>query len=323
MKVLIIGATKKNHRTEYYIRRAFERSGHRVYGFNNNRWQHFLGRGMGLMLSAFISRTRPDLVLMTKGRYLDRRTVSRISRKRRCIMWYFDAHDKPPEHVLELASAVDTLFLTNKGQMEAYRNAGAKSIGFLPQACDSEHHRPAPFNDEEPYEVSFIGDSLSSRYRYALMKDLSKHFDVHLWGQRNTEPVGNCTIHPFHVANRELARVVGQSKVVLGCHAFESLNSLNSYASNRVWLTLGCGGFYIGHNTPGMSTVIPGGKYCDYYDSIDDLISKIKYYTARPELRRRIRTAATTWVHSEHTFDQRIWNILNGTPYSSSDEPSR
>ncbi len=316
MKVLIIGTTKKKHRTEYYIRRAFERAGHRVYGFDNNRWHQFLGSGMRLMLCAAVSRVRPDLILTTKGRYLTRSTMSTMSRKTRCVMWYFDAHDNPPKAVLELASAVETLFLTNKGQMEAYQNAGAKTTCFLPQACDSEYHRPMRHESEEPYEVSFVGNALSSPYRYALLSELSEQFDVHLWGQRNTEPVGNCTVHPFHVANQDLARVVNQSKVVLGCHAFESLNTLHSYASNRVWLTLACGGFFLGHDTPGMRTVIPAGKYCEYYDSIEDLISKIKYYTARPELRHRIRSAASAWVHSSHTFDHRLRNILGSTAYS-------
>ncbi len=319
MKILLIGAAGKPNRTEYYIRRAFERAGHRTSWFDNNRWRSMPKAAIGMLLRLVVHVKRPGFVLVTKGRHLEPAALKRALRRTRSAMWYFDAHEKPPESVLRLAAAVDTLFLTNRGQMQPYRDAGAKSILFLPQGCDSEAHVPVREDCEERYQVSFVGNALSSPYRAGLLAELSEHFEVHLWGQRNTEPCGNCIAHATHTANRELARVIRQSGVVIGCNAFESLNVLESYASNRVWLTLGCGGFFLGHRNPGMDTVVPTGEYCDSYGSVRELIEKTHYYLERPALRYKMRDAAAAWVHGGHTFEHRIRNLLATREYDLSD----
>ncbi|MBD3243927.1 MAG: glycosyltransferase [Chitinivibrionales bacterium] len=308
MKVLVIGPADRIHRTEHYILRGFVSAGHEVRHVSTSRLSWLPGRSADALLERFVKRFDPEYVLSTRARGVAPDTLARISHGRRAAMWYFDAPPQIPADVLEKARAIGTLFVTNRGHLPYYREQGVKRALFLPQACDARYHRSRPPRGGLRYRLSFIGKVGSEESRRAFLTEVGGREELHVWGRDNA-PADAYTVHRRAVYNRTLTKVVGESLAVVGVNSFESMNHIEAYASNRVWLTLGCGGFYIGYRAPHIERVV-SEEYCQYYQDTDELIERVSYYAAHPGERERIREAGYRWVHAHHTYRHRVENLL-------------
>ncbi|MBD3393918.1 MAG: glycosyltransferase [Chitinivibrionales bacterium] len=311
MRILIIGAAGKRTRTEFYIRRGFRAAGHRVFWVNDRRMRHVFGAAGPRVVRAALRCIDPEFLLLTHATGLEPATVAELCHGRRAAMWYFDMREEIPEHLVETARAAGTLFLTNRGWIDEIRSRGVPAVHFLPQACDARIHRYMPSPAGPQYELSFVGRADPGSYRQRLLEETGAQVDLHVWDKPRGFTPDAYILHPKRVFNTELARVVGASFAVAGFGHHPSHLNVRAYASNRVWLTLGCGGFYFGHATPGMSDVVPGGKYCEYYRSVDELAEKIRYYKRHPKQREEIRDAGYRWVHAHHTYEKRVQNLLS------------
>jgi spore maturation protein CgeB len=102
--------------------------------------------------------------------------------------------------------------------------------------------------------------------------------------------------------------------VVIGINPTVAAAATN-YASDRIWLSMLGGGFYIGQRTPGMDRLALDGTHCAWYEHLDDCVDKIRWYLDHPADRERIRQDGERFVRTHHTFDQRIRNILRNEPF--------
>lgn len=84
------------------------------------------------------------------------------------------------------------------------------------------------------------------------------------------------------------------------------------YWSDRVYETLGRGGFLIHPYIKGMETDFVDGEHLVFYrfGDFEDLKSKIDYYLAHPDEREKIRIAGHKHVKENHTYKQRWETIL-------------
>ena len=89
----------------------------------------------------------------------------------------------------------------------------------------------------------------------------------------------------------------------------------STYTSDRTWMVILAGGFYLGHGTPGLTEMLREGDHCAWYKDIDSCLAKIGYYLEKPEQRERIRREGQVFVRQYHTFDQRIHNLLSGEEF--------
>ncbi len=310
MKILLIGPGNQPGRTECYITRAFRRAGHTVSVFDNLRWYKCLGRSLNAALRAQAAFFHPDLVFFTRARHCDPELVNRLCQSRRSACWYFDAPREIPESLLQMARGVDTLFITSDGQREEYRRRGVRNVLFLPQACDAELHRMAPAAEEHEYRLSFVGTIGKNSYRDQFLREVAARMPLHVWGKNEPQDGGSLVVHRTHLYDDSLSAVIGRSFAILGVNYYEHMNDIRRYASNRIWLTLGCGGFFIGYRAPSFDEVVPEGVYAEYFSSPDELLEKVSYYRENPAQRDAIRKRAYEWVHRNHTYDNRIRNVL-------------
>ncbi len=308
MKVLIIGPAHKRNRTEHYIARGFSAAGHRVRHFSGSGLTWLPGGTADRMLERIVRSWQPEYVLSTRARGVRPETLARICRGRSSAMWYFDAPPEIPDDVLDKACAMGTLFLTNRGHAEYYRSRGVKRVLFLPQACDDAYHRYRPLHGGTRYQLSFVGKAGSEQSRQQFLDMAGQHLDVHVWGEAN-DPSAGYHLHRKPVYNHRLASVIGASHAVLGANSFASMDTVEAYASNRVWLTLGCGGFYVGHRNPGIEDVVPH-QYAQYYANVEELVEKVLYYECHADKREAIRTDGCRWAHAFHTYRHRVANLV-------------
>lgn len=114
------------------------------------------------------------------------------------------------------------------------------------------------------------------------------------------------------VRGHDLNQVYADARVIVG----DSL-CLNytypDYWSDRVYETLGRGGFLIHPRVPGMEREFDDGKHLVFYDfgDFEQLRGLVDHYLTHPEEREAIRTAGHEYVKTHHAYRHRWTEILN------------
>lgn len=110
----------------------------------------------------------------------------------------------------------------------------------------------------------------------------------------------------------DLNRLYASSKVAVGdtlCPNFD----YPDYWSDRVYETLGRGGFLIHPHVPGMEQHFTDGEHLVFYryGDFDQLRTLINHYLANDEAREQIRKAGHEHVKANHTYAHRWQQILD------------
>lgn len=151
-----------------------------------------------------------------------------------------------------------------------------------------------------PYDIVFVGtQNPEFPYRTDLMRKLSSRYeDRFLWVGR-------------HDANEcrgsRLNDLLASAKIVVGDSVYSP-----HYWSNRVYETLGRGGFLIHPVVPGLEDEFDFYEhFIPYaYGDFDGLTKKIDYYLEHPEDRELIRKAGQSHVKAHYTLTHRAKELL-------------
>ena len=117
------------------------------------------------------------------------------------------------------------------------------------------------------------------------------------------------------VEGTEFSSVCTNSSIVLGVNPSKAADA-TTYASDRMWMVILGGGFYLGARTSGIDRMLLDGVHCGWYTDIADCIDLIRRYLADHVTRERVRAAGEAFVRTHHTYDQRIANLLSGDAFS-------
>lgn len=182
------------------------------------------------------------------------------------------------------------------------------------------HHylRPGVFKDEciqlEPNndfdlqgEVIFVGGGAEYGhkewpYRHQLVKWLEDNYS----GYRKYG-------HPQKtVRNMELNQLYANAKIVVGDSLCLGFNH-PYYWSDRVYETIGRGGFIIHPFIKGLEEEFTDGENIVFYEynNFDQLKEKIDYYLENPEERKRIQQNAFNFVRDNATYNNRLQQLLD------------
>lgn len=101
----------------------------------------------------------------------------------------------------------------------------------------------------------------------------------------------------------EFRRLVSQTRVIVGDNW---TNDVPGYWSDRVYLTLGCGGFFLASAVPGLEKEFCDREHLVIYNGLDDMVEKVKYYLGRDDLRLGIASEGCRLVHQRDTYRHRI-----------------
>lgn len=113
------------------------------------------------------------------------------------------------------------------------------------------------------------------------------------------------------IRNAGLNELYANSKVVIGDSVCLGFNH-TYYWSDRVYETLGRGGFLIHPYIKGMEEEFKDGVHLVYYKygDFNELKAKIDYYLEHDEERERIRKAGHEFVKNHATYHARLTNML-------------
>jgi len=207
------------------------------------------------------------------------------------VLYWFSDPEQPLKQ--DLSSAIDVMFLTNRGQLDEYREAySLKRVYYMPQGISpySMYRRNIP----EIFDVGFTG----AVSKVPLHSTRRKIFDE--IGRRYIFVARN------NVRNN-IPEFYSQSKIVLGGSDFD----YELYTSNRFYVALGCGACYLTKKFKSIELLAENRKHMLWFENQRELFDILDYYVTHDSERSAIRKRAEKWALERHTYAHRIKNMLD------------
>lgn len=171
-------------------------------------------------------------------------------------------------------------------------------------------YTPIPTGTETPeyiYSNYFINRKLTALERYCLLKEAALHCkdlklytlnpDAHIPGVRNMGRVDYYSEMPYVFAN---------SRINLNI----TLRSIQSGIPLRAMDIMGAGGFLLSNfQADFLDYFIPGEDFV-YYETKEDLMSKIEYYLSHEKERKEIAQNGHKKVKTNHSFEKFFTHIF-------------
>jgi hypothetical protein len=253
-----------------------------------------------------IEKENPDYVMFAKANVKENgaELIKELKIKgRKTLSWTFDLYlGYPPRQSLSRFHffKCDYVFLTDGGRIDEYRKRGINAY-LLRQGIPDIYNYMGEFDKKDDYDVVFVGcDNKFFPYRKRTAEFLSKTYGNRFkwFGKRDTN----------EIRGNELNKLYATAKIVIG----DSVYSPN-YWSNRIYETLGRGGFLIHAKIPGIEKEFEEGKEFITYNFNDykKLKELIDYYLKHDDERNKIRMAGFEKISRNYTFDHRVKELLN------------
>jgi hypothetical protein len=315
MRILLIGSDNP-WRMERSVQRALNRAGHTTLLIDDRRTKRLIGRGLTQRWARVrAKRFEPDFVFLSKCLALEPDTVSSIIAGKPNAMWYHDPQwhrDLDREdigHIARIGKLARTFFVT--GFDEEWRANGLNAL-FLPAAGDAAI-KPVQRDERFASDVAFIGTGYDPE-RAKLLLEVASKLDLRVWGPGWDEWRQPLNWNGRSVEGREFAAVCSSSRITLGINPARATGGV-SYTSDRTWMVMLAGGFYLAERTPGVATMLREGEHCAFYNGAEECIARCELFLGKPDERDEIRVQGERFVRAHHTYDQRIANILENRPF--------
>jgi spore maturation protein CgeB len=223
------------------------------------------------------------------------------------VLYYEDMSNDISPALIQMGKQVGFFLATNKGLMEEYRRAGIVNPIYFVGACDRyDHRRRRPLLPVWKSDIAFIGRARPNEPRVTLTRKLGKQFNVKVYGKAWREFGLRATLKT--VTPRGYALICAGAKIMLGA---DFTSEVEGYWSNRLWLTLGCGGFFLTQYVKGMEKYFENKKHLVWYHNEQECLSLAEEYLSRPRERRKIALEGYRLVHEHHTFHHFVDRVIS------------
>ena len=298
MRIILFGKSKRRTRTTSHIVGAFKDAGHTVLWLNPSKIRRRQKEAADSWTLNRIAEFDPHLIFIySMDIPLD--VLEKLeSRNILKVLYYEDMSMELSSALIERGKRVDFLLATNKGMLGEYRKAGIVNPTYFPGACDRhDHRRRSPVRRVWKSDVAFIGKARPNESRVRLAQELDNICRVKVYG-KNWEDFGmKATLKT--VTPRRYGLICGGAKIILGA---DITSEVEGYWSNRLWLTLGCGGFFLTAYVRGMEDFFENEKHLVWYHDEQECIRLARTYLEKPDERRRIAANGFELVQKQHTF---------------------
>jgi hypothetical protein len=301
---------------EAAVERAMKRAGHTTLLIDDRRMKRLIGWRLTQLWAKWqATQFAPDFVFLSKCLALDPETVASIIEGKPNAMWYHDPQwhrdlDRPDiGHIAKIGKLARTFFIT--GFEDEWKANGLNAV-FLPAAGDAGI-RPLAAEERYSSDVAFIGTGYDPE-RAKFLIEIAKSYDLKVWGPGWEEWRKQLSWSGRPVEGKEFAAVCSSSAVSLGINPARAAGG-TSYTSDRTWMVMLGGGFYLAERTPGVAAMLVDGVHCGFYDDVNSCIERCGKYLSAAGERENIRVEGERFVRAHHTYDQRISNILENRPF--------
>jgi len=217
------------------------------------------------------------------------------------VFWYFDLitcddiklgprNDQRVQWMDAVTPLVDLGFCTD-GDWVSHNTSG--KLHHLTQGADVRIARPGnPLPPGPP--ITLTGIRAGGKGRQTHVDEL-----VSTYGSRFHHIISG-------VHGSQLADVIARSQIMIAPDS----PTTDLYWSNRVYLTLGYGGFMLHPYCRDLTRHYTGGVHIVYYHTRQDLHEKIEHYLHHPDDRHRIAAAGHAHTLAHHTYTHRCRTLI-------------
>jgi spore maturation protein CgeB len=260
-----------------------------------------------------IQNFRPDLFLTVFGLYIPDDVFSLLKEKgvRSCCWWLDDPWGF--EHSSKIAPKFDLFFVHEPTMIKKYRAKGLDNVHYLPEACNPRIHKKMELTEEEMEryrcDLSFVGRPYPNRIEFL---EAFTHWDLGIWGEGWNEVSGKLKRHikGGEIHQSEMVKIFNASKIVLNLHPDFGMREKGEGISPRTFAIAGCGVFQLVDYRREMERLFKVGEEIIAFRNLDQAIRLVEYYLSHPEESELIAKRAQERVYREHTYKDRIREVL-------------
>lgn len=263
-----------------------------------------------------VLRFHPDLFFVLGGFRIRPNTLRALRQQGiPCVLWTTDAPFRF-RMVVKAAPEYGIIFCAGTEAMELLSSSrGLSNTSFLPYACDPQSHHEVDLSVQERKDlcsdIAFVGSYYENRAE--LLSHLT-NFNLSIWGP------GWEVLEDDHPLRKHLRggktkpsdwiKILSASKIVLISH-YQDGRTPCYQASPKVFETLACRSFALVDDQRDVFKLFCDGRHLVKFSGTDDLKSKISWFLAHPEERRKIADLGCQEVAAKHTYEHRMRNMLD------------
>jgi GT2 family glycosyltransferase/tetratricopeptide (TPR) repeat protein len=255
-----------------------------------------------------LTRTRPDLFFhMHYTDELSPELASYITQETDTVLTvFFSDDDWRLADSLQIASRYHAVVTTCREAVERYREHEITQVLYAPYACNPDLYYP--LERQKKYDVTFVGQAY--RGRPELVQWLKEQgVNIRVWGQGWEEHPALRDIARGFLPHQAMLEVFAQSKIVLGM-SWVSGDGVTLQIKGRTFEYAACRAFQLTTNDERLKALFRDDDEIVFYRDRQDLLGKIRYYLGHQEEREHIAQAAYVRALRDHTWTQRLKQIL-------------
>ncbi len=320
-----------------YVKRALESLGHQVQWIdhslhaqsyevmgrlhdarNRQLMQGRLAEVLSQWTLATLAESPPDLVLSMAQAPLTLPVLQHLRKKKFLTAMWFVENYRHLTYWQQMAPGYEFWFVFQQGAcLEAFKQAGARQVSYLPMAADPALHCPLTLSDEDRRvygaDVSFVGAGYSNRRR--LLPTLLEHpWLFKLWGN---EWEGADDLRPVLQLNGERVdtatcmKIFNATTVNLNLHSCtgQGLDPQADFVNPRTFELAACGAFQLIDHRSLLSGLFTAQEIVSFR-SFDEVPGLVRTWLADPAARQAMAAAARTRLLSAHTYEHRMKDLL-------------
>ena len=288
---------------------ALQQLGHEVLFLESwNRTCYGDFRKLNETLLGMVERNRPDVVfavMFTYEIWLETWEILRDAGLAATVNWTTDDSWKYAQFSCLVAPALHAFTTTYPDIYTRYQHDGIRHVLLTQWAANAASSQPPLPAAECQYLVSFVGTAHGKRRAWidALRR---RGIDVACFGHGWSHG---------SVAADDIPRVIRDSVISLNfSNSALVWNGLLPHRTNqikaRTFEVPGAGGFLLTEWADCVDHYYTPGRDIVIFHSMDELVCKIRHYLAHPAERDAIAQAGYKRTCAEHTYDQRLAEVL-------------
>jgi len=329
-----------------YMVRALESLGHRVswvdHSLHAPGYQHLdtirddrlrmtvqqrFSDTLGVISLAHVAEDPPDIVLAMSQAPLSMVVLEQMRRKKVLTAMWFVENFRHLTYWQQMIDGYDFWFVMQQAAcLEAFKNAGASQVSYLPLAADPTIHQSVDLTPQEQQElgadVSFLGAGYRNR-RELLPVLLGHEWSFKLWGNE-WDRAGTLEA----VLQRNGARIDTSTSVEIFNATSINVN-LHSYTgmgfdpdgdsvNPRTFELASCGAFQVIDQRTLLSELFDESMM-GVIKTPEELVPAVRTYLHEPERRREMAEQSKKRVVMSHTYAHRMQTLLSTVGLASPD----